>query len=625
MNSIVAGPQLLKICRRCRILFGLGLFLLFSYYCAALPSPVLDMPPRATNAPTGKQFLERISGLDLPDREKEISAQILAGNVPNSLRQLCPVQVTNVAANGRTNRATFYVAPEYLCVGSDEDYFLTPITPQTAQTIAEALKCSLPTRQMVDAIYRNALVKLAPSPILPSPAMTTIPVFSNHNFVVFQQRKLHLTDQPLGALVAGHKKDVVICADLTNSPGKVAIYGWHKPDGQPIQPLYLGHADSWVDYSQCIRLVSQRAMVNDRALTLSEVLADPRLAGLLSDEGPLPIPRYFTNTISQVSTKSRPVLSKPPGQMIGFIGFQDSPRFQERVASFTIVPDVKVHINMPGEEAFQKDKSNLLIFYALPNGNTTVQTIGKILKTGDDWHLDIQHIGAQTRLLRKMLPEKNVIIAYLENSLKSWPAWRKANGDNFVPEILTRIKSLCPTNRTEWVLSGHSGGGSLIFGYLNSLERIPDEIARITFLDSNYAYDQGLRHDRKLADWLNASDQHFLCVLAYHDSIALLDGKTFVSAAGGTWGRSHAMQSDLARHLRFQSSTNSGFERYSALYSRVQFILKENPEKKILHTVQVERNGFIHSIVSGTPKESVGYEYFGDRAYSQFISPDPEL
>ena len=25
--------------------------------------------------------------------------------------------------------------------------------------------------------------------------------------------------------------------------GKVAIYGWHKPDGKPIQPLYTGHMD----------------------------------------------------------------------------------------------------------------------------------------------------------------------------------------------------------------------------------------------------------------------------------------------------------------------------------------------------------------------------------------------
>ena len=280
-------------------------------------------------------------------------------------------------------------------------------------------------------------------------------------------------------------------------------------------------------------------------------------------------------------------------------------------------PGIKIHLNMAGSANFQKELPTLLIFYALPNGNTTAQTAGKLFKPGDDWHYDIQHIAAQTRFLRKITPERNVVIAYLENTLKSWPAWRKANADKMIPEMLENIRALCATNRTEIVLSGHSGGGSLIFGYLNAQEKIPQEIVRIAFLDSNYAYERSQHHDRKLAEWLSSSARHYLCVLAYDDASALLDGKSFVSANGGTWGRSHAMQVDLANAMQFTSSTNSGFQLYSALDGRVQFNLKENPERKVLHTVQVERNGFIHSMLSGTSKESAGYRYFGDRAYSQ--------
>jgi hypothetical protein len=171
-------------------------------------------------------------------------------------------------------------------------------------------------------------------------------------------------------------------------------------------------------------------------------------------------------------------------------------------------------------------------------------------------------------------------------------------------------------------LSGHSGGGSLIFGYLNAVPDIPHDVVRIAFLDSNYAYDRALGHNAKLAQWLNASPHHCLCVLAYNDAVALLNGKSFVSAAGGTWGKSHAMQHDLAEDFKFTTQTNADFQRFSALDGRVQFILKENPEKKIFHTVQVERNGFIHSMVSGTPNEGKGYEYFGPRAYSKWISPE---
>jgi hypothetical protein len=108
-------------------------------------------------------------------------------------------------------------------------------------------------------------------------------------------------------------------------------------------------------------------------------------------------------------------------------------------------------------------------------------------------------------------------------------------------------------------------------------------------------------------------------VLAYNDAVALLNGKTFVTAAGGAWGRSHLMQSDLERAFSFAKDHTPDMQRFTALNGRVKFLLKENPEKKILHTIQVERNGFIESILSGTRHEEVGYTYFGDRAYGQFI------
>jgi hypothetical protein len=468
---------------------------------------------------------------------------------------------------------------------------------------------------MVDDIYRAARVKLAPSPIPPTPAMTTVPVFAEHNATIRKQRLPSIDEFPGGTLVAGHKKDVVISARLSSAPGKVAIYGWHQTNGVPIQPLYLGHTAAWIDYSHGIRLVQQSLLVNGSRKTIAEVLADPNLASLLSDEGVLTEIRYPTNALptntSGINESAR-----------GFTGFQASPYFKERVATFNLEPGVRVHINAPPESDFTNDKKLLLIFYALPNGNTIEQTIGKETKAGDDWHFNIQHIGAQTRFLRERLKDRVVVIAYLESNLKSWPAWRKQHGNGPIPEIIATIRKIFSGRAMEIVLNGHSGGGSFIFGYLNTVAEIPDEVRRIAFLDSNYGYDSAAGHGQKLVKWLAASDEHFLCVLAYNDAVALLDGKTFVSAAGGTWGRSHEMQRDLAASFRFNSATNSGFERYDALNGRLQFILKENPERKIFHTVQVERNGFIHSVVSGTPLEGKGYEYFAERAYSEWIQPE---
>jgi hypothetical protein len=305
-------------------------------------------------------------------------------------------------------------------------------------------------------------------------------------------------------------------------------------------------------------------------------------------------------------------------------GFENAPSFNEQVLTFTNDLGVRVHINAPSSDVLSARKNVRLIFYGLPNGNSIEQTVGKKRKSDEDWHFEIQHIGAQTRFLREMLTNEAVVVAYLEATTaigKSWPAWRKKNGDKSIPEILASVQQHFKGYKVTRVLSGHSGGGSFIFGYLNCVEKIPDDIERIAFLDSNYGYETEA-HKTKFVNWLKASDKHYLTILAYHDDIALLNGKTFVSAAGGTWGRSHLMKKNFESEMKFSEDVTGDWENYSALDGRLKFFLRENPEKKILHTVQVERNGFIHSMVAGTPNENRGYTYFGDHAYTKFIQSE---
>ena len=574
----------------------------------------LPLPPRDTNAATGSEFVRKVTPLDLTQRETLIVREILAGNIPNFLRQFCAVTITNVL-DRQTNVATFYAAPDYLAIGSDENYLLTPISPNMAQRIADQLGCVLPTRKMVDAIYVAAEVKLAPSPIPPTPAMTSVPIFAQHNETVSAQRAVLLNQHPLGALVAGHKKDVVISARLASVTNKVAIYGWHLTNGVAIQPLYLGHTSAWVDYSQCIRLVLQTMLVNGEKKTVAEVLADPKLCGLLSDEGVITNARYSTNPPPLL--KSAVVAEKinlPWPQH-----FSASEYFGEWNREIKLPDDVRILINAPALEAFATNKPVELVFFALPNGNTIEQTIGKTLQAGDDWHFAIQHIGAQTRWLRQVTTNKTIVVAYLEAGTKSWSAWRKVHGDRRIAEILDGVRGIFSSNKTEVVLASHSGGGSLMFGYLNAVEKIPDDVKRIAFLDSNYGYDSRLHAD-KIKNWLMADGANNLCVLAYQDYLGLLNGKSFVSESGGTWGRSQVMLSDLNPTFQFTSRTNNqGLKTFSALNGRIEFVLKENPERKIFHTVQVERNGFIQALLSGTAEEGKGYEYFGERAYSEWI------
>ena len=571
----------------------------------AASAQTLRLPSRPPDAAGGRAFAGSVVPLERAAREERIVAEVLRGNVPAFLRQLVPVTLTH-SVRGVAHRLAVWVAPDYLAIGSDEDYFLTPLSSAAAQRIAQAAGCQPPTRRLVDAIHAAAPLKLAPLPIPPSREMVSVPVFARHNERVWEQRQAALELHPLGTLVAGHKKDVVTTPQLAGKPGKVAIYGWHHTNGVPIQPLYPGHADSWVDYSHGIRLVHRIARLDGIDTPLAEIMTDPELSALVSDEGVFP---------GGDSGRAGPRQHEAPND------WRSSPHFGEQVMDFTLEPGVRIHVNAPGGEALATRRRVHLVLYALPNGNTIEQTIGTRLQPGDDWHFDIQHIGAQTRWLREREKDTALVVACLEASGLSWPAWIRQHGARRLPAYVDRLGALFPGKELTLTLSGHSGGGSFIFGFMDVLERVPANVERIAFLDSNYAYNPSKGHADKLLTWVESSPRNHLCVLAYQDFVALLNGRTFVSESGGTWGRSLAMLADFSRTLPFESMVEDGLQRHTALTGRVTLLLKENPERKILHTVQVERNGFIHSMLTGTAAEGEGYEYLGKRAYEAFIQP----
>jgi hypothetical protein len=95
-----------------------------------------------------------------------------------------------------------------------------------------------------------------------------------------------------GAFVAGIKKDVVVSNRLSERAGRVAIFGWHYPNGEPIQPVYAGHVDWYVDYSHGIRPVRRRMLVDGSVRSFESILADRQVLELLSDEGEIALARY---------------------------------------------------------------------------------------------------------------------------------------------------------------------------------------------------------------------------------------------------------------------------------------------------------------------------------------------
>lgn len=223
---------------------------------------------------SGRAIVTAAYQLPADARERAIADAILAGNTTLAWQ---PVTLT---AGGRT--VTLSVSADYLTVGR-RDPVRVPLFPSTAQRIADAMGAMLPTPRMVDAIWRQAPVKVAPRPMTPraGAGRDSAALLLEHDALV---------DAAIGGrtgLTAGQKKDIVVGAVARRNPGKVAIYGWHNPNGSVIQPLSTVHSARYSDYSHGARLVSRTALVNGVPTPIESVFADPSLAPLVSGDGVL--------------------------------------------------------------------------------------------------------------------------------------------------------------------------------------------------------------------------------------------------------------------------------------------------------------------------------------------------
>lgn len=243
----------------------------------------LPLPHRPADAVTGSEFYRQVADLDRVAREAAAVREITRGNIPEFLRRLVPIRVAATDATGQSHSAVYYVTSDYLAVGSDADFFRLPLTPYTGAILAGKLQASLITTKISDDIFAAASRRVPPRPLTEN--RDALATFFEHQRLIEKQ----FEGQPPGPLTAGIKKDVVLSNRLREKPHKVAIYGWHQPDAQPIQSLYVGHVDWYLDYSHGVRLMASELLVDGRPMAVAEVLQDPQLHALLCDEGPIDV------------------------------------------------------------------------------------------------------------------------------------------------------------------------------------------------------------------------------------------------------------------------------------------------------------------------------------------------
>ncbi|HEY3266311.1 MAG TPA: hypothetical protein VGM37_05250 [Armatimonadota bacterium] len=301
-------------------------------------------------------------------------------------------------------------------------------------------------------------------------------------------------------------------------------------------------------------------------------------------------------------------------------GFRQGPYWGEQTLQEHTPDGVRVFYN--ADAGYDPTRPTLVIFFATPNGNTIEQTLGCEMRDGLDWHYNIQHIAAQTRMLRRVEKGRNIALVTVQADQRSWPAWRARNPDNAarIRALVAAAAAKFPSPRRTVALAGHSGGGSFLIGFLNGGDAIPDWVERIAFLDANYSYADEDLHGDKLLAWLKADPTRQLVVLAYDDRSITLDGKPVVGPTGGTFRATIRMRNRFAQDTPLQTSRAGDIETTTGLDGRIRLLVDQNPNNKILHTVLVETNGFLETMTAGTPYHR-GFTYRGDRAYGKWIQP----
>jgi hypothetical protein len=235
------------------------------------------IPFRSSNAVTGSVFMESIKDLSFEDRENKIFEEICSGNIPYFSRVLREINFTSEDNNGLSHTVKALVMPDYLAIGSDEDFCRVPMGPLTAQKLADFFEVFMPTRKLVDKIHDHAEIRLSPVTYAPvGHENEKVEKFIEHNKAIEELR-----DGQAG-IIDGIKKDVILSNKI--SSGYVVIYGWYQLNGKAIQPLYSKHYDSYVDYSHGIRLLSSNIYIDGVQKNIKDVLQDSKLYKLISDE-----------------------------------------------------------------------------------------------------------------------------------------------------------------------------------------------------------------------------------------------------------------------------------------------------------------------------------------------------
>jgi hypothetical protein len=220
-------------------------------------------------------------------REEAILAAVREGRV-------APVSWVEIVSEHRGRRALINVSADALRVGDEEMSVRVNTTPRTMQRIVDLLDCVMPTTRICDLIWEQATVRLPPCILRADSEMASTARMLQHHHSVEAKRAGR------AGLTENVGKHWVLTNRLAGAGNRAANYGWFDASAPRAsgahrvwQTLGLAHDADHVDYSQVVRLVRRRCLVDGDERDLLDVMCDPDLAPLASSEGPLRVVRVW--------------------------------------------------------------------------------------------------------------------------------------------------------------------------------------------------------------------------------------------------------------------------------------------------------------------------------------------
>jgi hypothetical protein len=283
------------------------------------------IPARVGDPVTGRQFIDDLKKLGPAERQAHILKLLDDGQVPDFLRDLYKVELVDVPdADGNLHKVQYSVMPDFVAIGTNDDYVLVPMNSEMAQHVLLSWDMAPPTAQMVDQIATRG-------PEVQFRADTGTKAFrpydSAEGLEKYYQRNEQVTGRDYydawldwtgtgpdssvvkhselgGHPAVGHMKEFVMmpaetlkgASDLDPAKGDTnpdTIGMYHRTiqnDNGPGKGVPLDHNEQYFDYSQGLRAVSPIVYVDGTPMHISDVLKHDKLHTVLSGDGKMQNP-----------------------------------------------------------------------------------------------------------------------------------------------------------------------------------------------------------------------------------------------------------------------------------------------------------------------------------------------